>query len=86
MVQDAQWNLLKIKPLQNQIQESASLPKNKQKHETITEENVNQGFSKRKRNLDFFFFKFKHQVPFIRVKKPSLGWKRGGKKKDRKGR
>ena len=29
---------------------------------------------------NFFFLKFRHQVPFIRVKKPSLGWKRGGKK------
>ena len=28
----------------------------------------------------FFFLRFRHQVPFIRVKKPSLGWKRGGKK------
>ena len=28
----------------------------------------------------FFFLRFKHQVPFIRVKKPSLGWKRGGRK------
>ena len=34
----------------------------------------------------FFFLKFRHQVPFIRVKKPSLGWKRGGKKKRGKGK
>ena len=30
---------------------------------------------------EFFFLKFKHQVLFIEVKKPSLGWKRGGKKR-----
>ena len=34
----------------------------------------------------FFFLKFRHQVPFIRVKKPSLGWKRGGKKGGGEGR
>ena len=34
----------------------------------------------------FFFLRFRHQVPFIRVKKPSLGWKRGGKKGGGEGR
>ena len=34
----------------------------------------------------FFFLKFRHQVPFIRVKKPSLGWKREGKKGEGEGR
>ena len=33
-----------------------------------------------------FFLRFRHQVPFIRVKKPSLGWKRGGKKGGGEGR
>ena len=40
--------LAENKAITNQIQESASLLENKQKHETTTEENVNQGFSKRK--------------------------------------
>ena len=37
-------------------------------------------------NAFFFFLRFRHQVPFIRVKKPSLGWKRGGKKGGGEGR
>ena len=36
------------KAITNQIQESVLLPENKQKHKTITEENANWGFSKRK--------------------------------------
>ena len=40
--------LAENKAITNQIQESVSLPENKQKHETMTEEKVNQGFSKRK--------------------------------------
>ena len=36
--------------------------------------------------VNFFFLRFRHQVPFIRVKKPSLGWKRGGKKRGGEGR
>ena len=40
--------LAENKAITNQIQESASLLENKQKHETMTKENANQGFSKRK--------------------------------------
>ena len=35
------------------------------------------------KNIDAFFLRFKHQVPFIKVKKPSLGWKRREKKGER---
>ena len=40
--------LAENKAITNQIQELASLPENKQKHETMTEEKANQDFSKRK--------------------------------------
>ena len=40
--------LAENKAITNQIQESVSLPENKQKHETMTEGKANQGFSKRK--------------------------------------
>ena len=43
--------LAENKAITNQIQESASLPENKQKHETMTEGKANQGFSKRKEIL-----------------------------------
>ena len=40
--------LAENKTIINQIQESVSLPENKQKHKTMTEGKVNQGFLKKK--------------------------------------
>ena len=41
--------LTENKVITNQIQESASLLENKQKHKTITEGKANQDFSKKKK-------------------------------------
>ena len=40
--------LAENKAITNQIQESVLLPENNQKHKTMTKENANQSFSKRK--------------------------------------